>query len=69
MVLYIKTIELQEFCGSQRRTCIGQTHMGITITMQGWTLTAITATEKCTLMLESTNHDKVTEAWNLGQGH
>ena len=44
--------------------------MSRTITMQGLKLAAITAAEKCTLMLESTqNHDKVTEARNLGQGH
>ena len=44
--------------------------MSRTITMQGLTLAAIIATEKRTLMLDSTlNHDKVTGARNLGQGH
>ena len=37
--------------------------------MQGLTFTAITATEKHTLMIDSTkNHDKVTGVQNLGQG-
>ena len=37
--------------------------------MQGLTLTAISATEKRTLKLDSTlNHNKVTGARNLGQG-
>ena len=44
--------------------------MSVTITMQGLTLTAITATEKHTLMLDLTkNHDKVTGVQNLSQGH
>ena len=38
--------------------------------MQGKKLAAITATDKRSLMLDSTqNHDKVTRARNLGQGH
>ena len=38
--------------------------------MQRLTLAVITAAEKRTLMLDSTlNHDKVTGARNLGQGH
>ena len=43
----------QEFWVSRRRTCIGQNHKSITITMQGLTLAAINATEERTLMLDS----------------
>ena len=45
--------------------------MSSTITMQGFTIAAITATEKHTLKLDSMlNHDKVTQTVrNLGQGH
>ena len=40
-----------------------------TITLQGLALAAITASEKCSLKLESTkNHDKANGMQNLGQG-
>ena len=41
-----------------------------TITMQGFILTAITAAEKCTLILYPTlNIDKSNGPRNVGQGH
>ena len=36
--------------------------------MQDLTLAAITATKKCTAIIQS-KHDKVNEVQNLGQGH